>query len=177
MAARSASYVPMMEMEAKSEAFVPAKPNASLHRASKRVIALVVLMGVIATTVVILQFYIKRSNPSEEARTTRVPTTKLPCTGDCTITMVESIPRGVKFPAGSIHNPSTYDGWMHLMKIAKKQLDIASFYWTLRGSDTNTSDPSTEQGDHVFEELQAIAKRGINVHCTLINLAFHSQEC
>lgn len=49
---------------------------------------------------------------------------------------------------------------MDLLKIAKKEIDIASFYWTMRGSDTNTTDASTKQGEEVFASLEATAKRG-----------------
>lgn len=171
MAARGAAYALMME--AKPEAFALAKQTpspAAMHRPSKRVIALVVFVGILAVIMVTLPFVIKRSEePKRRTNATEEPQrgtnateepTQSPCTGDCTITLVESIPVNVKFPTGSIHNPSIYNGWMNLLKIAKKKIDIASFYWTLRGSDTNTSDPSTQEGDKVFDELQAVAKRG-----------------
>ena len=154
MAACSASYVLMMEE--KPGVIVPAKQNSSMRQRSKWVIALVVFLGMLAVTLVILQFCIKRSN----SITTNESNAISPCTGDCTITLVESIPEGVKFPAESVHNPSIYNGWMNLLKFAEEQIDIASFYWTLRGIDTKTSDPSTQQGENVFEEIQAAAKRG-----------------
>ena len=157
MAARSAAYPLMMEENPEA---LPAKQSASpasIYRPSKRVIALVVFMGILAVILVILlPSVIKR--PSSETEETR--STRSPCTGDCTVTLVESIPENVKFPSGSIINPSIYNGWVNLLKIAEERIDIASFYWTLRGSDTNTSDPSTQQGDHVFEELEAVAGRG-----------------
>ena len=146
MATGRASYV---LMEEKPGVNVSAKQNASMR--SKWVIALVVVLGIMAVTLVILQFYIKGTSSS---------TNKESCKGDCTITLVESIPEGVKFPAGSVQNPSIYNGWMNLLKFAEEQIDIASFYWTLQGSDTNTSDPSTQQGENVFKEIQAAAKRG-----------------
>lgn len=157
MAAHSASYVLMMEE--KPGVIVSAKQNASVGRRSKWVIALVVFLGMLVVTLVILQFCIKRSSFSKTEESNQSNASS-PCTGDCTITLVESIPEGVKFPAGSVHNPSIYNGWMNLLKFAEEQIDIASFYWTLRGSDTETSDPSTKQGENVFEEIQAAAKRG-----------------
>ena len=154
MAARSASYALMMEE--KPGLIVSAKQNTSMRRPSKWVIALVVFLGILAVTLVILQFCIKRSSSSKTGESNA----SSPCTGNCSITLVESIPEGVKFPAGSVHNPSIYSGWMNLLKFAEEQIDIASFYWTLRGSDTGTSDPSTKQGENVFEEIQAAAERG-----------------
>ena len=52
---------------------------------------------------------------------------------------------------------------MNLLKIAKQEIHIASFYWTLKGSDTKTTDPSTKEGEDVLESLEAAAKRGIHV--------------
>ncbi|XP_020611844.1 phospholipase D3-like [Orbicella faveolata] len=157
MADRSASYVLMMEQ--KPGVILSAKQNASMRQRSKWLIALVVFLGMLAVTLVILQFCIKGSS----SITTKDSNAISPYTGDCTITLVESIPEGVKFPAGSVHNPSIYNGWMNLLKSAEEQIDIASFYWTLQGSDTNTSDPSTQEGENVFEEIQAAAKRGVKI--------------
>lgn len=143
----------MMEgAQSKPEVFVTSKsaPSARpVHVLSKRLVAFVVFLGVLALVVVILQFCIK--------------TNSKPCSVDCTVTLVESIPENVTFPKGTIRNPSIYNGWMYLLKIARKEIDIASFYWTLRGSDTHTSDPSTKQGEDVFNGLEAAAKRGVKI--------------
>ena len=145
----------MMEgAQSKPEVFVTSKsaPSARpVHVLSKRLVAFVVFLGVLALVVVILQFCIKTNSKGKSSAT---------CSGDCTVTLVESIPENVKFPKGTIRNPSIYNGWMYLLKIARKEIDIASFYWTLRRSDTHTSDPSTKQGEDVFNGLQAAAKRG-----------------
>ena len=156
MATGRASYVLMMEE--KPGVIVSAKQNAFMRSkwVIALVVALVVVLGIMAVTLVILQFYIKGTSSSTNKESNTIP----PCKGDCTITLVESIPEGVKFPAGSVQNPSIYNGWMNLLKFAEEQIDIASFYWTLQGSDTNTSDPSTQQGEKVFKEIQAAAKRG-----------------
>ena len=129
----------------------------STDKRSKLLIAFVVFLGIVSLIVVILQFCIKSSDSSKEQP---MKSSDPPCSGDCTVTLVESIPENVKFPAGSVSNPSTYSGWMDLLKIAQKEIDIASFYWTLRGSDTETSDPSTKKGEDVLDGLEAAAKRG-----------------
>lgn len=154
MATGRASYELMMEE--KPGVIVSAKQNASMRQPSKCVIALVALLGILAVGLVILQFCIKGESPSTNKESNAIPA----CKDDCTITLVESIPEGVKFPAGSVHHPSIYNGWINVLKFAEEQIDIASFYWTLQGSDTNTSDPSTKQGENIFEEIQAAAKRG-----------------
>lgn len=142
--------------EEKPGVIVSAKQNASMLQPSKWIIALVVCLGILAVTLVILQFCFKGASASPNKESNAIP----PCKDDCTITLVESIPEGVEFPAGAVHHPSIYNGWMNLLKFAEEQIDIASFYWTLQGSDTNTSDPSTQQGENVFEEIQAAAERG-----------------
>jgi len=50
------------------------------------------------------------------------------------ITLVESIPEGLVYPEGSLQ-PSIYDSWLKLTDLAEKSIDIASFYWTLKGED------------------------------------------
>lgn len=159
MPACRADYTPMMEANSKTEVFVKSKssPPARPSPISKRLIAFVVFLGVLTVIVVILQFCITSKNSSKEQA---IKVSNTPCSGDCTITLVESIPENVKFPAGSVSNPSIYSGWMYLLETAEKEIDIASFYWTLRGSDTDTTDPSTKQGENVFAGLEAAAKRG-----------------
>ncbi len=56
-------------------------------------------------------------------------------------TLVESIPANLTYPAGSPSFPSTFNAWRTLMSNAKKTIDIASFYWSLRGVD-DYSDPT-----------------------------------
>ena len=47
--------------------------------------------------------------------------------------LVESTPENLTYPAGSPSHLSTYKAWMQLLTDAKETVDIASFYWTLRG--------------------------------------------
>ena len=140
------------DMHGKSGSLPPKRQFAM----SKRLVALVVFLGILTIAVVVLQFCFEASSSEKEA----IECSDASRTGNCTITLVESIPRNVSFPSGAITNPSTYSGWMYLLEIAKKEIDIASFYWTLQGNDTKTTDPSTEQGDYVFAALEAAAKRG-----------------
>lgn len=154
---------PLMIMEpgstSKNDAFMlsSSRPPERSLGVSKRLIALVIFLGILTIVVVVLQFCFeahlsKQKNASSCQKSTIVR--------NCTVTLVESIPEDVTFPNGSIVNPTIYSGWMDLLKIAKKEIDIASFYWTMRGSDTNTTDASTKQGEEVFASLEATAKRG-----------------
>lgn len=150
----------MMEINSKSDFLVTSTspPPRRPSPVTKRLIALVVFLGILTVVLVILQFCIKRSGDQLQA----INASDAPCSGNCTITLVESIPENVQFPTGSITNPSIYNGWMNLLKIAKQEILIASFYWTLKGSDTKTTDASTKEGEDVLESLEAAARRGIN---------------
>lgn len=54
---------------------------------------------------------------------------------DCVISLVESIPEGLEYSQDAPSHRRTYDTWMELVENAKDHIDIASFYWTLRGQD------------------------------------------
>lgn len=143
----------------KNDAFMlsSSRPQERSFGVSKRLIALVIFLGILTIVVVVLQFCFEAHRSEQKKATSCQKFTVAP---NCTVTLVESIPEDVTFPNGSIVNPSIYSGWMDLLEIAEREIDIASFYWTMRGSDTNTTDASTKQGEEVFASLEAAAKRG-----------------
>ncbi|XP_065564619.1 5'-3' exonuclease PLD3-like isoform X2 [Artemia franciscana] len=73
----------------------------------------------------------------------------------CRLKIVESVPEGMVFNKtyGSI-----YSTWKSLIEEAEESIDIASFYWTLRGSDV-VNDSSAWQGEDIF---QSILEAGLN---------------
>jgi len=74
---------------------------------------------------------------------------------------VESIPIGLTYPDGSPKFLSTYEAWQQLLDSAKTSLDIASFYWTLKGEDTpGVDDNSTQPGEDIFGRLLANGNGG-----------------
>uniref|UniRef100_A0A224XGI0 Putative Phospholipase D3 n=2 Tax=Megacormus gertschi TaxID=1843536 RepID=A0A224XGI0_9SCOR len=75
------------------------------------------------------------------------------CTEPCWVTLVESIPENLTYST-TLNHPSTFDGWLNLIHLAEHTIDIAAFYWTLRGSDV-VPDPSDWQGEKIFQELLA----------------------
>ncbi|XP_049939960.1 5'-3' exonuclease PLD3-like [Schistocerca serialis cubense] len=85
------------------------------------------------------------------------------CEDSCRFTLVESIPEGLTYPPGSTPHPSTYQTWMTMIENAENSIEIASFYWTLRGSDIYKH-PSAWQGEDVFKALmEAGANRSITL--------------
>ncbi|NXI99215.1 PLD3 Phospholipase, partial [Psophia crepitans] len=79
------------------------------------------------------------------------------------IVLVESIPEGMTFSAGSASNPSTFSAWKNLLGTVTRSLDIASFYWTMTNEDTRTHEPSAAQGEEILEELLRLSQRGVAV--------------
>ena len=77
--------------------------------------------------------------------------------------MVESIPENLTFEAGLPQHMSTYDGWMSIIQAANAKIDIASFYWTLRGSDIY-KDPSDWQVSFFLS------------FCKFVKLGFYSKS-
>ncbi|EDV29180.1 uncharacterized protein TRIADDRAFT_18345, partial [Trichoplax adhaerens] len=78
--------------------------------------------------------------------------------------LVESVPQNLTYPAKAIHLNSTYQAWMKLIKSAQHTIDIASFYWTLQGSDTSFHDNSANEGQSIFHQLlNAGTKRNISI--------------
>ncbi|XP_077993476.1 5'-3' exonuclease PLD3-like [Glandiceps talaboti] len=92
-----------------------------------------------------------------------IPTPPSPCTDPCVITLVESIPDNLTYEKGFTRHLSTYEGWMNLLDLAEDSIDIASFYWTLRGDDV-IPDPSDWQGENIYAGLlNAGTERGIDI--------------
>ncbi len=49
------------------------------------------------------------------------------------LAIVESIPEHLSYRPNSQLHLSTYKAWMQLLGAATETVDIASYYWTLRG--------------------------------------------
>ena len=76
----------------------------------------------------------------------------------CEVKLVESIPEGLVYPNSSVPtNPSTYDAFVQLLEHATSSLELASSYWTLRGSDIDYEDPSAWKGEDIFKKIHDLA--------------------
>ncbi|KAK5612040.1 hypothetical protein CRENBAI_002051 [Crenichthys baileyi] len=85
-----------------------------------------------------------------------------PCSVDCRVQLVESIPVGL-YPTSSSSRPSIADSWLQLLDKANSSVHIAAFYFTLRGSDVQLSDPLDSQGRKVFEQLKQLESKGVKL--------------
>ncbi|XP_076313931.1 5'-3' exonuclease PLD3-like isoform X3 [Tachypleus tridentatus] len=85
------------------------------------------------------------------------------CSSLCVFQLVESIPENLTYTKGSPLHPSIFEGWLDLINKTEKSIDIASFYWTLRGDDV-VPDPTAWEGERVFQELlRAGSTRNISI--------------
>ncbi|XP_035525444.1 5'-3' exonuclease PLD3 [Morone saxatilis] len=83
-----------------------------------------------------------------------------PCSTDCRVRLVESIPVGL-YPSTPSPRQSIADSWLHLLDKADSSVNIAAFYFTLRGNDSAESTDS--QGRAVFEQLKQLESKGVKL--------------
>ncbi|XP_061537477.1 5'-3' exonuclease PLD3 [Phycodurus eques] len=86
------------------------------------------------------------------------PGPKESCSDPCEISLVESIPEGVRFNSSEPSHGSIYRAWLRLMVQARSSVDIASFYWTLTNQDTGTHEPTADQGENVLKNLAELSE-------------------
>ncbi|XP_043860013.1 inactive phospholipase D5 isoform X2 [Dromiciops gliroides] len=80
------------------------------------------------------------------------------CQNNCRIALVENIPEGLNYSETAPFHLSLFQGWMNLLNMAKKSVDIVSSHW-----DLNHSHPSACQGQRLFEKLLQLAARNIEI--------------
>ncbi|XP_053133912.1 5'-3' exonuclease PLD3-like isoform X2 [Hemicordylus capensis] len=85
------------------------------------------------------------------------------CSAQCRVVLVESIPACLEYGPGSVRHPSIFGAWMELLAGAASSVEIAAFYFTLRGADIHVRDPSSQQGREVFEALLGLPARGVEL--------------
>ncbi|XP_071362822.1 5'-3' exonuclease PLD3 isoform X2 [Trachinotus anak] len=85
-----------------------------------------------------------------------------PCSTDCRVHLVESIPVGL-YQFSTFSRRSIADSWLHLLDKANSSVHIAAFYFTLRGNDVEFADSSDSQGRKVFEHLKQLESKGVKL--------------
>ncbi|XP_059202077.1 5'-3' exonuclease PLD3 isoform X2 [Centropristis striata] len=83
-----------------------------------------------------------------------------PCTTDCRVRLVESIPEGL-YQSSPSSRQSIADSWLHLLDKANHSVNIAAFYFTLR--DGEVAHSSDSQGRMVFEQLKQLQSKGVKL--------------
>ncbi|XP_072138250.1 5'-3' exonuclease PLD3-like [Mobula birostris] len=98
------------------------------------------------------------------------------CDDPCRFVLIETVPDGLVYAENATGYQSIYNSWMNLINMANSSLDIASFYWTLTGSDINVTDPTSKYGEIILDELGKLPIRRVNVRVASSILKFPHQE-
>lgn len=87
---------------------------------------------------------------------------------ECSYTFVETIPEDLAYNA-TITSKQTYDGLLELIQTANRTIDIASFYWTLRGVDVMQDPvPESVKGENILNALvNANKQRNVAIRIAL----------
>ncbi|XP_070769888.1 LOW QUALITY PROTEIN: 5'-3' exonuclease PLD3 [Enoplosus armatus] len=85
-----------------------------------------------------------------------------PCSTDCRVHLVESIPVGL-YESPPSFRQSIADSWLRLLDKANSSVHIAAFYFTLQGSDLEFADSSDSQGRMVFEQLKKLESKAVKL--------------
>uniref|UniRef100_A0A8D0MHL7 Phospholipase D family member 5 n=1 Tax=Sus scrofa TaxID=9823 RepID=A0A8D0MHL7_PIG len=80
------------------------------------------------------------------------------CQNKCRIALVENIPEGLNYSENAPFHLSLFQGWMNLLNMAKKSVDIVSSHW-----DLNHSHPSACQGQRLFEKLLQLTSESVEI--------------
>ncbi|XP_022075937.1 5'-3' exonuclease PLD3 isoform X2 [Acanthochromis polyacanthus] len=85
-----------------------------------------------------------------------------PCSTDCRVHLVESIPAGL-YESSPLSGWNIANSWLHLLNEANSSVHIAAFYFTLRDSDLQLDESSDSEGRKVFKKLKELESKGINL--------------
>ncbi|XP_005078222.1 inactive phospholipase D5 isoform X2 [Mesocricetus auratus] len=80
------------------------------------------------------------------------------CQNKCRIALVENIPEGLNYSEDAPFHLPLFQGWMNLLNMAKKSVDIVSSHW-----DLNHTHPSACQGQRLFEKLLQLTSQNIEI--------------
>ncbi|KAI6213560.1 Phospholipase D/Transphosphatidylase domain-containing protein [Aphelenchoides besseyi] len=88
------------------------------------------------------------------------------CESACNYELVETMPVGLYDNQDVIRFKSTADAWKKLMSLAKKNVEITAFYWSLLANDTGDGfvwDDSAQTGTDIYNQLIELGKKGIKI--------------
>lgn len=81
----------------------------------------------------------------------------------CSMALVESIPLHVEFKANVTCGIPLEQVWRDLISMAKDEVDVVSFYWTLTGKDINVNSSSDAPGKNILNDLEELPSRNVSV--------------
>ncbi|XP_029449851.1 inactive phospholipase D5 isoform X2 [Rhinatrema bivittatum] len=85
------------------------------------------------------------------------------CQNKCRVTLVENIPDGLTYSENATSHLSLFQGWMNLLNMAEKSVDIVSSSWDLCSDNFTQSNLSERQGKYLCEKLKELKSRNIEI--------------
>ncbi|CAM4642325.1 unnamed protein product [Leuciscus chuanchicus] len=79
------------------------------------------------------------------------------------IVLVESFPLSMDYGRNASAGKSLFEAWKDLLSSATKQIDVASFYWSLTADDINVNSSNDRAGREILEEFRALPSRNVSV--------------
>nr|XP_033808924.1 phospholipase D4 [Geotrypetes seraphini] len=86
------------------------------------------------------------------------------CGDPCSFVLVESFPVDMTYEDNITNGKPLYDAWMDLLSIAKENINIASFYWSLTGADVGVNDSSSTPGEEILKEFETLLMKNVSLY-------------
>ncbi|XP_030071139.1 5'-3' exonuclease PLD4 isoform X2 [Microcaecilia unicolor] len=86
------------------------------------------------------------------------------CDDPCSFVLVESFPVDMTYEDNTTTGRPLYDAWMDLLSVAKENISIASFYWSLTGADLDVNDSSSSAGEKILKELETLLMKNVSLY-------------
>ncbi|XP_042356795.1 5'-3' exonuclease PLD4 [Plectropomus leopardus] len=141
------------------DSYVPNK------RRSTSCVALAVVLGCLTVLGILLAIAVlERPPPPKDHETLPEETAGSNFSTDqCSMVLVESIPKYVRYKANATFGIPLEKAWKDLLSMATDQVDVSSFYWTLTGEDINVNSSSDIPGRDILKELEELPSRNVSV--------------
>ncbi|XP_023561481.1 phospholipase D4 isoform X2 [Octodon degus] len=81
----------------------------------------------------------------------------------CQLILAESFPQDLPYAAGSPLAQSLAQAWLQLLDTAQESVHVASYYWSLTGSDIGVNDSSSQPGEVLLQKMQQLLTRNVSV--------------
>uniref|UniRef100_A0A8D0C238 Phospholipase D family member 5 n=1 Tax=Salvator merianae TaxID=96440 RepID=A0A8D0C238_SALMN len=91
------------------------------------------------------------------------------CQNNCRVALVENIPEGINYSDSAPSHLSLFQGWMNLLNMAKKSVDIVSSQW-----DLSDHHPSACQGQFLLDKLKELLSQ--NIEIKLVSDILHKES-
>ncbi|XP_029453941.1 phospholipase D4 [Rhinatrema bivittatum] len=88
----------------------------------------------------------------------------LTCDDPCSFVLVESIPIDMAYGNNITIGKPLNEAWLDLLSMAKENISMASFYWSLTGVDLGVNDSSSALGEDILKELETLLMKNVSLY-------------